>query len=276
MIFLAFVLMKTIALGATTAFTLDLAGWKTGTKVTPEQKQIATAYLDAMKVLNSLTRNNEVVQVTCVELAQDLVTTHRFFHCRISYLANAADGGPFDDGQVVAWDGKRALMHRRSDRHEVPQMPLPGEASELQKAETVSRLVFRSAKSWNELDAKDESAAKLDAALNVALDRRAAAFKPARAAATLPAWLSFALAVHFHVPSFEWQPGLPPEDEVKKQFEKAPGYGVAVTLAAERAFGGTVKFRNDGDWIVYLRFDAPSLGFGFREQIIAYRGVTYG
>ena len=234
-----------------------------------------------MKVLNGLPRNNEVAQVSCGELAQDLVTTHRFFHCRIAYVANAVDGGPFDDGQVLAWDGKRALMHRRPHRHDPPQVPLASEAAEpdSRSLETVKGLEFRSAESWHEVELKDESAAKLDAALNAALARRAAAFKPARAVATLPAWLQFALAVHFDVPSVEWQPGLPSEAEVKKQYQKAPGYGAAVMLADEKekgAFGGTVHFRHDGTWSVFLRLDAPSRGFGFRERIIAYLAAIYG
>ena len=255
-----------LILAAPAPFTLDLVGWDKAAKVTDEQKKIATAYLEAQKQVTSLGRYSNVAQVICSELVQDLVTTHRFFHCLTVYEANAVDGGPFDSGQVMAWDGKRALMHLWTTRRD--------EDADLRKAETVSGLEFRSPELWHEVNAKDEAGAKLSAALDAELGKRAKALKPSK---TLLAWLMFALCVHFEVAALEWQPGLPSEAAVKKEFQKVAGYRSAVKLAAAKdpgAFGGVVRFTHGGSWSVFVLLETGV--FGFRERTIGFVPAVYG
>lgn len=264
---------------AAAPFTLDLVGWNKTAKVTDEQKKIALAYLEAAKLVTGFPNEHKVAQVVCTELVQDLVATHRFFHCLIVYEANAVDGGPHDSGQVLAWDGKRALLHQWTTRRDEdpPRVRLAAKDPEpdWRKLETVSGLEFRSPELWHEAGAKDEAGAKLSAALDAELARRAATLKPGP---TLPAWLLFALSVHFDVPTLEWTPGLPTEAAVKKQFQNvASGYASATKLAASKepaSFGGVARFSHGGLWGVYVQFDAK--GFGFRERTIGFVPAVYG
>jgi hypothetical protein len=95
------------------SFVVDFGVWgKPDIPATADEAKIGRAYLQAMTTLESEYGHAKIAQVRCNELAQDLVSSPRFYHCAIGFAANASDGGPWDAGRTIAWDGKELFVHQ--------------------------------------------------------------------------------------------------------------------------------------------------------------------
>jgi hypothetical protein len=240
-------LMSTTA-NAGTTFALDLVGWNnTPPPSTPSQKALAEAYLRGVREAELFHPESEVAQVMCQPLALDLLKGQEFFHCHLVFKRNAIDGGPFDSGMSVAWDGKELFFHGRLD------FPLKrGHGISGLRFHTVAEVkAMQSAMQMQPKPApsgKPEAAAReLSDALNRAIAERLAKERPA---AELPEWFKTVLSIHHESPPAKWYPGVPDGDFLAKASggpinQKALDKALGLSRLSEKpVFQGTVSLFN--------------------------------
>lgn len=240
---------------ATAPFTLDLLGWAPDAHVTWAQRAVAQGYLAVSREAFSWLNQAKVAQVQCVPLPTDLMANHAFFHCRTVFAANAVDGGPFDEGHVIAWDGRHARLHANRD---------------VMNDGAFAALRFSSAEdapAWRALDA--------------ALEQAVAKRLTSPAGDAMPDWLRFLLTVHFDASEFTWRPGdIDPASVTAAQLDAKPealATGHALASAPGALWVGTATFHaHHQTRAVFLRVELKGGALHVIELTVAARGDVWG
>jgi hypothetical protein len=219
-------------------FALDFVHWNNTPAANAEQTLVAKTYLAGIRQINPMYVHPKVAQVICMELAQDLVSTHHFYYCQLVFEANAVDGGPFDEGSVMAWNGKAAVFHQES----LDPKDAQGRVTGLQLFSASTRIVD----------------APLTKAVNAALTKRIAS-----AAVT-----KFFLMVHHDTGHLLERPQLPLLKELQKE---SRGDEVDVN-AYSQAVGSPHQIyafsRGLESEIIGIRVDALPNGFAVDEAVV--------
>jgi hypothetical protein len=187
-------------------FAVDFVHWNNTPLANAQQTSAAKAYLRGIMQIEPQYAHSKIGQLICAELTQDLLPAQHFYYCRLVFEANAIDGGPFDEGSVMAWDGKVSAFHQESLDPRDAQGRVVG--LRFLGAETLAGM-----KSLPPNAAQADDAAKaLTKAVNLALATRIASAK----GDALIAVTKFLCKAHYDTNYFVDRPPLPSLVELQK------------------------------------------------------------
>jgi hypothetical protein len=187
-------------------FALDFAHWNNTPLANASQTLAAKAYLRGIMQIEPQYAHSKIGQLICAELTQDLLPAQHFYYCRLVFEANAIDGGPFDEGSVMAWDGKVSAFHQESLDPRDAQARVLGlrflGAEALAGMKSLPPKVVKA----------EDAATALTKAVNLALARRIATAK----GEALIAVTKFLCKAHYDTNYLVDRPPLPSLAELKK------------------------------------------------------------